>query len=90
MIDTGLENEVRGLLTRGVPRNAQSMQALGYKEMILFLDGVYTMDKAVEEIQKGTRHYAKRQGTFLRRMHDITYIDMADEKAFDHAEQALA
>ena len=79
MMDQGLEKEVRGLLAAGVPKDAQSMQALGYKEMLLYLDGLWTMEKTVEEIQKGTRHYAKRQGTFLRREPQIFYADAERE-----------
>ena len=67
MIDEGLEEEVRKLLRSGISPHAQCMQALGYKEMVLYLEGIWTLEKAIEEIQKGSRHYAKRQGTFLRR-----------------------
>ena len=68
MMETGLEAEVRGLLESGVSPKAQSMQALGYKEMVPCIwTGDWSLEKAVEEIRKGTRHYAKRQETFLRR-----------------------
>ena len=58
---------IRKLLRSGISPHAQCMQALGYKEMVLYLEGIWTLEKAIEEIQKGSRHYAKRQGTFLRR-----------------------
>lgn len=67
MIRLGLREEVRALLSEGVPPDTQSMQGLGYKEMIPHLRGERTLEKTVEEIQKGSRHYAKRQETFLRR-----------------------
>ena len=66
MMEEGLEEEVRKLLKNGVSPEAQSMQAIGYKEMILHIEGVWPLEKTVAEIQKATRHYAKRQNTFLR------------------------
>ena len=89
MVRRGLAEEVRGLLDRGVPREAQSMQALGYKEMILYLDGIWSLEKTIEEIQKGTRHYAKRQGTFLRREPDIVYLDALSPNTQEEAELAF-
>ena len=67
MIEAGLKEEVQGLLAEGVPPEAQSMQAIGYKEMLLHLNGTWDLARTAEEIRKGTRHYAKRQETFLRR-----------------------
>ena len=89
MFEMGLAEEVRGLIDRGVPPDAQSMQALGYKETILYLRGERSLEKTVEEIQKGTRHYAKRQETFLRREPGIRYIDALSPDAADRAELAL-
>ena len=56
------------------------MQALGYKEMVLYLEGIWTLEKAIEEIQKGSRHYAKRQGTFLRREPAVHAFQALDSK----------
>ena len=89
MMEAGLAEEVRGLLNQGISRDAQSMQALGYKEMILYLDGLWTAEKALEEIRKGTRHYAKRQGTFLRREPAVHYISPLSEDALARFEAAL-
>lgn len=85
MMEAGLAGEVRRLLDSGVPESARSMQGLGYKESVLYLKGIWTMEKTVEEIQKGTRHYAKRQETFLRRWKDVRVVDCL---AGDAAEQA--
>jgi len=90
MIDQGLEAEVWGLLAQGVHPGAQSMQALGYKDMMLYLEGVRTLEKTIEEIQKGTRHYAKRQGTFLRREPAIMYIPALAQDAAARAERVFA
>ena len=90
MIRQGLAEEVRGLLEAGVPPESQSMQGLGYKEMIPYLRGEWPMDKVTEEIQKGSRHYAKRQGTFLRRLEEIRSVDALAADALNQAEQILA
>lgn len=90
MIHEGLAEEVRRLLEAGVPPESQSMQGLGYKEMVPYLRGEWPMDKAVEEIQKGSRHYAKRQGTFLRRLEGIRSVDALAADAAGQAETILA
>ena len=90
MIREGLAEEVRCLLEAGVPPESQSMQGLGYKEMIPYLRGEWPMDKAVEEIQKGSRHYAKGQGTFLRRLEGIRSVDALAADAAGQAETILA
>ena len=83
MIEDGLAEEVKNLLSLGVPENAQSMQAIGYKEIIPYLRGEYSLDKAAELIKAGTRHYAKRQITFLRRIGNIQYIPADDAHAYE-------
>ena len=89
MMDRGLEGEVRALLASGVPRESQSMQAIGYKEMIRFLDGACTREEAMEEIRKATRHYAKRQLTFLRREPRAVWLDARAENLAEAAEQVF-
>ena len=81
MIREGLGNEVHKLMQEGVPEEAQSMQAIGYKEMIPYIRGEWTLEKAADEIRKGTRHYAKRQMTYLKRLDGIRYIRADSEKA---------
>ena len=75
MFHDGLEEEVRGLLSDGVPETAQSMCALGYKEMIPYIHGLITAVQAADAIRRGSRHYAKRQITFLKRIPDIRFVD---------------
>ena len=67
MIARGLVAEVQRLLQQGVPPESTAMQALGYKEIAAALNGQCAMDEAVDAIKLGTRHYAKRQLTWLRR-----------------------
>ena len=78
MIDDGLEREVRALKERGYTRNMISMQGLGYKEMLDYLDGAYTLDEAVSVIKRDTRHFAKRQITWFKRERDVIWIDKQD------------
>ena len=65
------------------------MQAIGYKEMVPFLRGEYTMLTALEEIRKRTRHYAKRQMTFLKRIERIRYVDSEAAEAYAEIEEAF-
>ena len=83
MIRSGLREEVESLLQEGVSEDAQSMQGIGYKEMIPCIRGEYGIEDAAEKIRTGTRHYAKRQMTFLRREETINYVDTSREEAYE-------
>lgn len=89
MIEKGLKEEVMGLLESGVSPETQSMQAIGYKEMILHLEGEWSLDKALEEIRKGTRHYAKRQETYLRREEGVRRFSPLEKDAAEQAWEIL-
>ena len=75
MIDEGLEMEVKELLAMDIPQDATSMQGLGYREMIGYLQGEYDLDRAVYLIKRNTRHFAKRQLTWFKRERDVIWID---------------
>ena len=75
MMEQGLVREVQGLLAHGIPRDAQPMQGIGYKETAAYLAGEYSLEEAVDTIQKATRHFAKRQLTWYRRMPYIHWYD---------------
>ena len=79
MLAAGLVGEVRALLERGVPPEATAMQAIGYKEIAEALRGECTIDEAVERIKLGSRRYAKRQLTWLRRDAQLHWIVWARE-----------
>ena len=84
MLDSGLIDEVRSLIDRGVPRNSTAMQALGYKEIIPYLDGEYDIDEAIRILKRDTRHFAKRQLTWFKREPSSVYFDKskyADESS---------
>ena len=89
MLRLGLAGEVESLLKEGVPEDAQSMQGLGYKEMIPFVRGECTQEEAAERIRIGTRHYAKRQMTFLRREEQVRYVDTESPGAYDTIRRIL-
>ena len=75
MIDNGIVDEAKMLLAKNVDRTSTCWQAIGYKEMLKYLEGEETLDQAADRIRIGTRHYAKRQLTWLRSMgNDVTLI----------------
>ena len=86
MIEDGLEDEVKELLELGIPRNATSMQGLGYREMFGYLDNEYDLERAVYLIKRNTRHFAKRQLTWFKRERDVIWIDKND---FDHNDDLI-
>lgn len=90
MMKDGLTEEVAGLLGQGVPPDAQSMQALGYKETVLYLKQGQSLEKTVDAIQKGTRHYAKRQETFLRAHPELPGVEALRENTEQILEGILA
>lgn len=69
MMEMGLIDEVKTLLS-STPRNATSMQAIGYKEIVSALDGLITVDEAIEQIKQSSRRYAKRQITWFKKYAD--------------------
>lgn len=77
MLEAGLVNEVERLLSQGVDPRSNSMQALGYKEIIGYLKGEYDLPTAVNLIKRNTRRFAKRQLTWFRRDSRIHWFDVA-------------
>lgn len=67
MFEKGLVEEVRSLLSSGVPVSATSMQAIGYKETVEYINGAISLDEAVSSIKQGSRRYAKRQVTWFKK-----------------------
>ncbi|GAA0714083.1 tRNA (adenosine(37)-N6)-dimethylallyltransferase MiaA [Paraclostridium ghonii] len=78
MINQGLENEVKNLLELGYKKDLVSMQGIGYKEIIKYLDCEYTYDEAIEIIKRDSRRYAKRQLTWFRRYENVKWFDLDD------------
>ena len=82
MMENGLVKEVQKLKDMGCRREMTSMQGLGYKEILSFLDGEIPLDEAVRILKRDTRHFAKRQLTWFRRESDVIWVDK-DKFAFE-------
>jgi tRNA dimethylallyltransferase len=78
MIQSGLVQEVKHLLGSGISSNTTSLQAIGYKELIKYLNGEESLEQAAEVIKQETRRYAKRQLTWFRRDKRINWIDICE------------
>lgn len=78
MLEAGLLEEVKFLLSIGCTRDMNSMQAIGYKELIAYLEGETSLEDAVEQIKRASRNYAKRQYTWFRRNRDVIWVNTAD------------
>ncbi len=74
MIKSGLIEEVISLKEKGLTLDNQAMQGIGYKEIYSYLENKITLEEAIKEIKLNTRHYAKRQITFFKRLPNLQYI----------------
>ena len=79
MMNAGLVDEVARLLAKGYDESLPAMQGLGYKEIIAYLKGRWTLEQAVAELKKRTRHFAKRQFTWFRRQHDVHWLKVGEK-----------
>ena len=76
MIEQGLVEEVKALQAMGCTRDMVSMQGLGYKEILDYLNGQLTLDEAIYVLKRDTRHFAKRQLTWFRRERDVRWLEL--------------
>ena len=76
--DEGLIHEVQGLLAGGMPKEANSLKAIGYKEIVAYLNGETDLKTANELIKRNTRRFAKRQLTWFKRYDDFRRFDMSE------------
>ena len=89
MLEAGLLEEVEKLKAMGCRRGMVSMQGLGYKEILDYLDGVCSLEEAVYVLKRDTRHFAKRQLTWFKRERDVRWLMLEDfgndrEKILNH------
>ena len=84
MLSAGLLTEVKSLLASGINREAQAMKGIGYKEPAAYLAGEMSYEEMTDLIKKSTRHFAKRQLTWYRKMPYIHWYDVSS-----HTEQEL-
>lgn len=86
MVEKGLVDEVKKLKDMGYHREMVSMQGLGYKEILDYLDGKMTLEEAIYIIKRETRHFAKRQLTWFRRESDVIWFDKG---TYNHSEEKI-
>lgn len=86
MMELGLVEEVRALQAMGCHRGMVSMQGLGYKEILAYLEGEISLEEAVYLIKRDTRHFAKRQLTWFRREKEVIWVE---KNVFDHNSQKM-
>lgn len=94
MLEEGLVDEVKALKELGCTRDMVSMQGLGYKEILDYLDGKTGLEEAVYLIKRDTRHFAKRQLTWFRREREVIWLNKEDfqydnQKILDYMKQKL-
>jgi tRNA dimethylallyltransferase len=78
LVQEGLIDEVKSLLCRGLTENSLSMKGIGYKEVIAYLHGEYDLAEAIRLVKRNTRHYAKRQMTWLRRYPQMQWFNLSE------------
>ncbi len=80
MFDNGLVEEVQTLMEKGYNPELSSFQALGYKEVVKYLNGKFTLEEAKKKVKTSTRNFAKRQFTYFRKNKDIKWFTLDSEK----------
>ena len=85
-MEEGLVEEVKRLKAMGCTRDMVSMQGLGYKEILAYLDGECSIEEAVYTIKRDTRHFAKRQITWFKRERQVIWIN---KEIYDYDEDRI-
>ncbi len=80
LVKEGLFEEVKMLREMGLSESDISMKGIGYKEVLAYFDGKYDLETAIDTIKKNTRHFAKRQITWLKRYDDMKWFDLSESK----------
>lgn len=89
MLEAGLEQEVRRLLEQGVSPECQSMQSIGYRQMVWYLNGSMSYEDAVDKLKQATRNFAKRQVTWYKKMPYITWLELEPEPDYAAAVERI-
>lgn len=90
MIDEGLEDEVRSLVGMGCTSDMTSMQGIGYKQMLMYINGETGRDEAIDLIKRDSRHFAKRQLTWFKRERDTVWIEREGRSTAEIADRLAA
>lgn len=89
MMDLGLLNEVENLIKKGYTENLVSMQGIGYKEFFPYFKGDCSLEEAVDNLKKNTRHFAKRQNTWFSRQLEGETINLSNINFEEAVKQCL-
>lgn len=89
MLKNGLVEEVKKLLSMGFKKDMISMQGIGYKEILKYLDGEYTYEEAIEIIKRDSRRYAKRQITWFKRYKTAKWFDLDQYENIDELKNEI-
>ena len=89
MISQGFVDEVKNILKLGYDKNLNSLNTVGYKEIIQHFDGSISLERAIELIKRNTRHYAKRQLTWFRKDKRIEWFDIQDYTELDQTAKKI-
>ena len=93
LFEEGLVDEVSSLISYGYGSKNISMKGIGYKEVIGYLEGKYSLDESISLVKRNTRRFAKRQLTWFKRYEDMIWFDLSDgekEKIFKYIEDELS
>lgn len=86
MLEEGLIEEVKALSDMGYHKDMVSMQGIGYKEILKYLDQEYSLEEAIYVLKRDTKHFAKRQLTWFRREKEVIWID---KNKYDHDDEQI-
>lgn len=86
MLEDGLIEEVKMLSDMGYHKEMVSMQGIGYKEILKYLDHEYSLEEAIYVLKRDTKHFAKRQLTWFRREKEVIWIDKSE---YDHDDNRI-
>lgn len=89
MLEQGLLDETKKLLDSGVPASAQSMQAIGYRQTVMYLTGQLDYATAVDKLKQATRNFAKRQFTWYKKMPYIKWFELDAAPDYDSVTEKM-
>ncbi len=90
LIEKGLIDEVKNLKTMGIDVSDIAMKAIGYKELLAYLNAETTLEFAIDLIKKNSRHYAKRQMTWFRRYDNIKWFNLSEYENNESAAEDMS